>query len=274
MPKIIDLTNSDDSLEESYQLSHDSVVETIQFPVISSSLSYIKLEDLQNLKELDIPGECLWLKCSNLPKLQSIHLGGNLKWLVLDGLNELAQLDLSACKRLAMLWIENAPSLQSLNIKGCIKLREVAGLDEATMTALEVNQQIHENQLHSIHRPKISDEMTFSDVDSVLSVINKGAANAAEQELCEYPFHFEIRLLLPLEEVDTGGTGERYTYEFAVGRMEGDDYFSVTHTEGHHTPEACMGACLRWLLDFIDVPEKPNATKEDMLEYLGALTEA
>ena len=277
LPKVLDFRNHEltAALEESLHIIDNDNVEVIYFPDIAPSLYSVVIENLPNLKEVHVSGDVLWLRCVNLPSLNILDIGGNLKWLFLEVLKTIKTIDLDSCHDLDLLWIKDLPSLELLNIRDLKKLREVQSLPQSQAIDLSVQANIDENQTQSRGKVEIYENMTFSDIDLVLHAINLGAKIAAEQGLIEDysdPFSFEIRLLHPWESVETGGTGERYAYEFSVGHKESDNTFSLTFSEGHHSYEACLARSLEFLMDFLEVPNRDHPSAGDMLDYLYHLS--
>ena len=277
LPKVLDFRKHEltAAIEESLHIIDNDNVEVIYFPDIAPSLYSVVIENLPNLKEVHVSGDVLWLRCVNLPKLNTLDTGGNLKWLLLDGLKTIKTIDLVSCHDLDLLWIEDLPSLELLNIKDLKKLREVQSLPQSQAIALSVQANIDENQTQSRGKVEIYENMTFSDIDLVLNTINLGAKIAADQGLIEDysdPFSFEIRLINPLESLGTGGTGERYAYEFSAGHKESGGSFSLSLSEGHHNHEACLVRSLEFIADFLEVPNRDHPSTDDMLDYLYNLS--
>lgn len=278
LPKVLDFRNHKltAALEESLHIIDNDNIEVIYFPEIAPNLHYAVIENLPNLKEVHVSGDVLWLRCVNLPNLNILDIGGDLKWLFLEGLIAIKTIDLVSCHNLDMLWIEDLPSLEQLNIRDLKKLREVQAMTQSEANTLSVHANVDKNQAQSRGKVEIYESMTFSDINLVLNTINSGAKVAANQGLIEDysdPFSFEIRLLHPLESVETGGTGERYAYEFSAGHKESDGSFSLSLSEGHHNPEACLVRSLEFLMDFLEMPNKNHPSTNDMLTYLFQLSD-
>lgn len=227
------------------KISGNQEVETIFLPSDKIGVDYVLLDNLPNLKELHIGGDSLcqneayglrWLICMNLPSLTKITVRGqNLKWMKVENTPSLLEVDVSDCISLEYFYIQGAESIRSVNVSNCFKLRKIFNVDSDTLNILGVTGQIAQIQGTSRMDGRIYSDMTFTDVDAVLEIINKGVKLADQQRLfSDYSYEmdeegvvrslcdgreqnpnfnlFSIKLLEPLEYVDSGGTGELYPY--------------------------------------------------------------
>jgi hypothetical protein len=263
-------------------VANDGVLEVLHFPSDAVGVEYAVIENLPNLREVHIgpakPGalslvNLRWLILQNLPKLESITVDGGLRWLDIHSVPALSAIDVRKAKSLDHFCVTDSPSLANLQIEGCAKLRNIVGISESDETRLFVRQQITSNQAASRFDGTMYPDMTFTDVDHVMTVINQGAKLATVagkldpdfcygQELNPDFNRFSFRLLRPLEHVYTGGTGEIYPYE-AIGY----DYskklgFGVVSSRGCSSQEDCLDHALNTMVDFgIEIPgvKKINA---------------
>ncbi len=294
-PKVLDLRNCDLNLppktyihfekdfkraermgkppNASFYVCGNESLEVLYLPSDVVGFDYVVIENLPNLQELHIcrrgnrwSGNLQWLICRNLPNLKKITADADvLRWLQLGGMDSLESVDVSKADRLDYFSIRSAPVLKQVNVSGCKKLRGILDMSSDTQHTLGITRQIEENQAESRRDGKSYDNMTFSDVDNVLSNLNRAAKLATRQNLLpdDYCFgqenrsefnRFSIHRLRPLEAVYTGGTGETYFYDFqAHDHINGKD--GICSSEGSSELEDCLLAALNHMVDLgLEVP--------------------
>ena len=78
-------------------------------------------------------------------------------------------------------WARKAPKIQEVDIKKCRKLRRIDGLSPRSLRRLDIVSQIEAIQAKSKRNLKIYQDMTFTDLDIVLSNINIGTKEATRR---------------------------------------------------------------------------------------------
>jgi hypothetical protein len=254
-----------------------SDVEVIQLPVRGVGLDYVVIENLPNLRELHVYGKATeyggyetvqWLICKNLPSLEVITIQGGVRWLQIETTPKLTKVDVSNASTLDHFSIHGNHSLQEINTTNCKKLRQIEGLSHACLQILKVDKQITANQKQSKRKGQIYSDMTFTDIDQVLSIINQGFRRVGEQGVCENWTQlsiekpngnlFDLRLLCPMESVYTGGTGEIYSYAVSTAGSE----------MGFSTAEGCLKDILEYLIGIDELGVLNITSRKNMLEYL------
>lgn len=271
-------------------VSGDANVEVLYLSSSAIGIEYAVVEGLSNLRELHVcPGadpsgseELTWLICSSLPRLEKITVAGGLRWLQVEHMAALRTIDARKARRLDHFSIQDAPSLAKVNIAGCKKLRAIAGLSIDIRDRLAIDSQIAKNQATSRHDGRLYREMTFTDVDTVLTLINRSAKIATRNGLLDHDFcygqednsnfqSYSFALLRPLEHVYTGGSGEIYAYEFLA-----HDFFEgkigIWNSMGNSTQEYCLKEALSTMDDLgLQVPGIRRPTYSQTLDYLRSL---
>lgn len=265
-------------------ISGSSSVEVLHLP--GDAYDYAVVENLPNLKELHVHqggwagGGLTWLICQNLPRLERIVAkGACVKWLELENLPRLNSIDASGCDKLDYFSITKAPKIEVIKLDGCKKLSKIVGLGPTAQNRLGISKQIAAVQQSSRRDLKIYDDMTITDIEMVLTNINRGAKLAERRGPYRPSSHdvlkdesdcdqFGFNLLRPLEYVQTGNTGESYCYEFTEGDEHG------VSSLGHHTPEDCLREALRSVASDLAQPFANAATEEQVLAYLNLLIAA
>lgn len=259
-------------------LLNDSNVEEIYIPAdgINAS-SYIALENLPNLRKIvispnievgDYPFRNMllssfaaaddiglkWVCCKNLPNLELIEINGGLVWLRVQDVPKLAMMNLANAKKLWYLHIENAPALAKLKIDKCVKLGRVHGMGVEQLSSLSVDTKIKKiQQSKSRLDGAMYKNMTFSDVEYVLNVLNRGWALAATKGLLGKNYKGEavgikkmpeynrwsFNVMKPLASTDTQGTGMTPTFEIYENGFCGEDLLEFTPW-GATSPEECL----------------------------------
>lgn len=275
-------------------VSENGNVETIYFPYDMIGIDYAIIENLPNLTELivcckevsseelwRVSEELQWLICMNLPKLKKITISGGVKWLQIENAAALESINVGKCKTLDYFSIKKTPSLKSINIKNCRKLKNIIGMNVAKQDRLGVTSQIQAIQNKSKNKGSVYKDMTYTDVDAVLKIINVGVKLAtikgyfgenADIDLCYgrendpnfKPFSF--KLLRPLEEVYAGGTGELYAYAYLA-----HDFFNGKYGICSQIGNKNQENCLDYALNSIEVPDCKRPSSKQVLKFLNML---
>ena len=281
--------------QASIYISGKSSVEVIYFPSDNIGEEYAVIENLPNLKELHIcrtengllrHDELKWLICKNLPNLKTITAEGGIFWLQLEDLPSLESIDVSKCINLDYFSIQNAPALKKVKISNCKKLRKIVHLPYEIQSELGITKQIQKVQKNSKLNGKLYKNMTFTDIDNVLAIINNGAKVATRKGLFPvnvYPkgnkgfcdgrendpefVSFGFDLLRPLESVIRGHGIDTYAY-VAINLENGC-------SNGQLDQEDCLEDALGWV-DHAEliVPEVSNPSEQQILDYLNQLLNA
>lgn len=278
-------------LQANICVSRSETVEVVYFPYNMIGIDYAIIENLPNLTELivcceepspilakPISEELKWLICVNLPKLKRISITGGIKWLQIENAPLLESIDVSKCKSLDHLAVEGVRSLKNINIKNCRKLRAIVGLNQQEQQSLGVVKQIDAIQKKSKCNGLIYKDMTFTDIDAVQNIINEGVKLAKRKDVFDgdddfggycygkendqdfKPFSF--RLLHPLAQVFTGGTGEIYAYEALAHDDDG-----IVSSTGNSSQENC----LEYALSALDLHRKKISSTKKILALLKNL---
>ena len=268
---------------------NNDVIESIKLNIDRLYVNYIVIENLSNLKTIEIVGDLAddssslpWVAFKNLPALESISISGHVRWVEFDEVPHLQSIKLNNCVKLAHLEIRNAPNLEQLDVANCRLLREVGGLDAAQLERLQVHAQIHAIQAKSKLDLKLKKSMTFTEIDAVLNTINegykiavqKGLLHGSEVVLCDgreddpgfRPFSY--RTLRPLEPVYTGGTGETYFYEQRCHDYVNGQY-GVSASRGCSEPEDCLEESLRTVIDLSSADSSPAKMLKFFVDLLA-----
>lgn len=275
-------------------IANDKVLEVLHFPSDAIGISYAVIENLPNLREIHVgPAEgdkstgwdCLdWLILQNLPSLQSITVRGRLRWLDIHSAGNLKTVDVANAKSLDHFSISGAPALDSVMIKGCVKLRVIDGITDAENAKLSINQQIKKNQSSSKLDGVLYPNMTYTDIDNVLQIINQGVKQATRAGNLDGDFcygqednaefnSFSFSLLRPLEHVYTGGTGETYAYE-SIGHDYSKKFgIGIVSSTGCSTQEGCLEYSLNSADLGLDIPYTSDGYEHAALEFFRGLIE-
>jgi|GEM_PF-1844236 len=276
-------------------IANDKALEVLHFPSDAIGIAYAVIENLPNLREIHVgPAkgdkstgwDCLdWLILQNLPSLQSITVSGRLRWLDIHSAGNLKTIDVANAKSLDHFFISGTPTLDSVLIKGCVKLRVIDGITDAENAKLSINQQINKNQSASKLDGVLYPDMTYTDVDHVLKIINQGVKQATRAGNLDGDFcygqegnaefnSFSFRLLRPLEHVYTGGTGETYAYESIANDYSKKFGLGIVSSTGCSTQEKCLEYSLNSAIDLgLDIPYASNGDEHAALEFFRGLSE-
>lgn len=264
-------------------LLNDVNVEELYIPSDDSGgSSYIALENLPNLRKITITPKLetgdypfrnrlssmisssddsglKWLCCKDLPNLESIEINGGLVWLRVQNAPKLTTMNLAKTNKLWYLHIENAPALKKLRIDKCVKLEKVHGLDAAQLNQLAVGEAIDKLQKSKSRLDGVMyKNMTWSDVEFVLNILNRGWVEAAKRGLLGKEYEEEtagirkmpdfkkwsFNVMKPLALTDTRGSGMTPTFEIHEKGFYGDDSENNTPLEstpwGATSAEECL----------------------------------
>ena len=302
-PEVLNLC-SEYSLELDFSLApkmvtaDDENVKKIIAPSDQMGVSYILIKDLPNLEEVIIEGgfhnsfQCLqWVAIQNCPLLKRVSTDGDVINLSITGPNSLGFIDISGCKAIDCVVVNPALDGLKIDARGCLKLREVIGLKDDLQISSGLREWVLENQKSSRLDGKIYDCMTFTDVELVKGLINKGVKalsrlgqlpsedgliagfyglQAMEKNFIPYDF----RILSPLEPVYTGGTGETYGY-VSIERNSTTEYAPGFGDEvaGNKSPEECLKYMLhsiRMLASYL--PQVADSNDDELIEFLKETT--
>ena len=249
------------------RISGSDTVEVLYFPSDTVSFNYAVIEDLPNLRELHVISidhsfffELKWLVCRNLPRLQRVTVSGGINWLQLEGTPSLTSIDAGACEKLDYFSIEPTSKLKHINIAKCRKLRDIIGLKATIKKKLNVVGQIEICQKESRRDYVIYKNMTYTDVDMVLSNLDKGAKEATRQGLfrkegeddlgfcegLENDGQFKCFVIKPLphnEAIYSGG--DIFSYSLLKPYNYQNEHQSV---EGFSSPEQCLDEALEFII--------------------------
>lgn len=274
-------------------LRGDPSVEVIYFPNDETYFTYASIEDLPNLKEIHICNSSThslgptlkWLICKNLPNLKTIKIDGEVFWLQMENVVLLETIDVRKNSTMDFFSIKNAPSLKKINVSGCKKLRKITDMSDDIQAILGVTEQILTNQKKSKNSGSLYRDMTFTDVDNVMANINNGVKLAVrlgvledanggddfcsgrenDSEFIKYSF----RLLRPLENVYTGGSGETYTYENLQHGYYNSEY-CIECSIGDRSQESCIEYVLSEIAGYLTV-FRDTPSQKRVLNFLNKL---
>jgi len=272
-------------------IANDETLEVLHFPSDANGVEYAVIENLPNLREIHVgvggfqSAELRWLILQNLPGLEVVTIAGGLNWLSIQATPKLKTVNVRKASDLDYFTLQGAPALETVDISGCVKLRDVGGLADAAKTKLNIGLQISKIQTKSnLTKAEFRHKgLTFTEVDSVLQVINQGfklatLAGSVHAESCygqekNRAFNrFSYRLLRPLEHVYTGGTGETYAYA-----AEAHDYFDkfgigISDSIGCKCIEECLQNAMDTICDLgINLPTVKKITSAKVFDYFQDL---
>lgn len=254
------------------RLSNINEIESLRINVKYIDDSYFLIEDLPHLKVLELHDDVTnftswglkWLVCRNLPSLEKVIINCKVRWLEFEGVPELRSACLNGSKELAYLSILGKNHLEDLDIIGCKHLREVVFSDPEKHEQLNVSSKILDVQNKSRDVVRLSNSMTFTEVDKAFEIVNEGFKLAVRKNLLKNmddglnlcygrendpdfrPFSFLV--LRPLEPVYTGGTGESYVFEqLSHDYLNGK--YGVWSSMGCHSPEDCLKQSLETIIE-------------------------
>ncbi len=264
-----------------FLIKDDGVIEVLKINASGLTSSYACIENLPNLKRIEVvesssrgPGSFIWLRINNTPLLEEVALKcGSLGWIEINNAPLLRLASFKKCSNLSVLRFLGANRLEVLEVSGCKMLRAVDGLDSVQIDRLGVVAAIAENQLQSMGELKLKKSMTFTEIDAILDVLNRGLKAAVRKgllrsddpsiQLCygreNDPNYcpFSYRTLEPLEPVYTGGTGENYFYELLCHDYV-DGKYGIWNSEGWSEPADFLKAALNKVAELAHGRHTPN----------------
>jgi predicted DNA-binding WGR domain protein len=270
-------------------IANNEELEVLHLPSDAIGVEYVVIENLKNLREIHVGfgllkfRELKWLILQNLPNLEFISIEGGLLWMDIHNAPNLKSIDLKKSKLLDHLFVSNAPNLIKMEIEGCVKLRNIGGISESDESRLFVKEQIASNQLGSKFNAALYPDMTYSDIDHVMTILNQGVKLATiagnlesnfcyGQELNAGFNSFSFRLLRPLEHVYTGGTGEIYPYESIANDFHKNLGFGVSSSIGCSNQEECIKYALNTIINLgIEIPKIKKLDTTITLKFLQSL---
>jgi NAD-dependent DNA ligase len=241
----------------------------------------VLIENCANLKSIEIylksprsdSAEPKWLICKDLPKLESFVAAGSLLSLQIEAAPSLKTVKVGECQKLGILSLIGSSVLKELDINGCKKLQWVQGLTEEQEAQLYVESKVDANCTNPVDPSFPFKDLNFRQVNEVLEVINKGMLtdfergrpNQYDDDLSIQ--QYSIELLRPLEQTNTGGTGEQYAYQLVTENGCGPDQL-VGSTSGEHSPEDCLNSALQSATDFIIIDGVDDQSETVVFDYL------
>jgi hypothetical protein len=262
-------------------IANNSSLETLRIGCDDLGMSYVLIENCANLKSIEVylksprsdSAEPKWLICKDLPKLESFVAAGSLLSLQIDAAPSLKTVKVGQCPKLAILSLIGTSVLKELDINGCKKLPWVQGLTEEQEAQLYVESKVDANCINQADPSFPFKDLNFRQVNEVLEVINKGMMtdfergrpNQHDDDLSIQ--QYSIELLRPLEQTNTGGTGEQYAYQLVTesGCSPGQ---LVGSTSGEHSPEDCLNSALQSATNFIIIDGVDDQSESVVFDYL------
>jgi predicted DNA-binding WGR domain protein len=262
-------------------ISNNSALETLRIGCDDLGMSYVLIENCPNLKSIEVylksprsdSAEPKWLICKDLPKLESFVAAGFLLSLQIEAAPSLKTVKVGKCQELGVLSLIGSSVLKELDINGCKKLPWVQGLTEEQEAQLYVESKVDANCTSEVDPSFPFKDLDFRQVNEVLEVINKGMMadfergrpNQYDDDLSIQ--QYSIELLRPLEQTNTGGTGEQYAYQLVTEDGCGPDQL-VGSTRGEHSPEDCLNSALRSATNFIIIDGVDDQSEAVVFDYL------
>lgn len=275
-------------------IENDENLEELTILGDMTGVAFAEIESLSALKTLRVSCAAKkpyfqtlqWINLQDLGALNKIVVQGGVKALNISNAPMLKELDVSGCPSLELLSVEGDTSLTLIKLEGCVKLRAVHGLAAGSFAALQASTQITANQVGTSESNGLYENMTFTDVDKILDLINRGLKQASLKGMlpdwsgetglygdsASDPNFMPLgyRLLAPLEEVYTGGTGE--TYAFSATLRYGDLDDSVVDEVGNLSVEKCIEYLLQAASQFEwSIAGDNYITEESVLSQLTKL---
>jgi hypothetical protein len=293
--------------ESALHLTNDANLEFLRLPNNLIGLNHLNLENLASLTGIELVNEnqsypvrdklleilgsgfyLRWITCKNLPNLKTIKLTGSVVSLEIDGANALEEIDVSKCFGLERLSVQGVPQLRNVNVRGCVKLQGVSGLPEDSSVLSEVGRQITDMQNRSLLNGYIYKNMTYSDVNNVIEIINEGLKALSRSRKDPFPsylekrgslfgrlgegayqkdfYEFSFRLMPPNMMIYSAG--DRVIYECREGMIHSDNVFGGDpYMLGANSHEECLRRILAVVGAILE--DHGSFTERRLLNYLS-----